>query len=249
MVSNRFVDDVVARANRMLFMEGLATYSGHVSVRNNKDPDIIHINPLTTSRGEILPEDVVKVTVESEPVDPEAPDPVKEREIHTGIYRMRPEINSVIHIHPPYATLFGITGTELVPVHIRGSILTDGRVPVLDRPYLITTEEDSDAMVAAMGEQNQLLLRGHGAVVADENIKRAFARAIYLEMNAFYQHQASVLGNPNPLTREEVKRINRQNWQSEKVVDKFWHFFEWKARENGFLPKERFSRLEPSEIT
>lgn len=227
---------LVAQANRMLYMEGLVSYSGHVSMRD-PERDVVHINPLQTARGEIRPEDVVEVTLDSEPVDPDAPKPVGEREIHTALYRTRDDVNAVLHIHPPAATLFGITGTELQPVHIRGSILSDGPVPVLERPDKITTREDSDRMLAAMGDRNQLLIRSHGAVVADSSMKRVFARAIYMEKNAEYQLNASALGNPNPLTEEETERIAGQNWKRSSI-EKFWHFYEWKAKDGGYLPDE-----------
>lgn len=48
------------------------------------------------------------------------------------------------------STLFDISGTDLVPVHICGSML-NGPVPVLDRPNKVTKRADSDAMIAAMG--------------------------------------------------------------------------------------------------
>jgi L-fuculose-phosphate aldolase len=226
---------LVAETNRLLYMEGLVGASGHVSVCN-ADEEVAYLNPFTASRGEIRPEDVVAVTYENDPMDPDAPPPVSEAEIHTVLYRSREDVGAVLHVHPPVATLFGITGTDLVSVSIRGSVL-DGPVPVLDRPDKITDRSDSDPMIDAMGDANQLLIRGHGAVVADRNIKRAFARAIYVERNATYQLNASVLGNPNPLSPEEVARLREQNW-TDASIDKRWHYYRWKARKNGYLPKE-----------
>ena len=226
---------LVAETNRLLYMEGLVGASGHVSVRG-PDGDVAYINPFTASRGEIRPEDVVGVTFDNDPVDPEAPRPVGEAEIHTALYRTRDDVGAVLHVHPPVATLFGITGTDLVPVSIRGSVL-DGPVPVLDRPDKITDRADSDPMLEAMGDENQVLIRGHGAVVADRDVKRAFARAVYIEQNAAYQWNASVLGNPNPLSPEEVARLREQNWV-DSSIDKRWHFYRWKAQENGYLPAE-----------
>lgn len=225
--------ELVAQTNRMLYMEDLVSYSGHVSMRDPEE-DVVYINSHKAPRGEVDPDDIVRVSLDSEPFDPDAPRPVSEREIHTAIYRERDDINAVLHIHPPVATLFGITGTDLKPVHIRGSILVDGPVPTYDRPGLIRSKEASAGMVEAMGDHNQLLIRNHGAVVADESLEYAFVRAFCLEMNARFQKEASDLGNPNPLTQEEVEHINEQNW-NDSVVGKLWNFFEWKAAKNGFL--------------
>jgi len=225
----------VAATNRILFMEGLADNVGHVSVRDPNE-DVVHINPRTASRGEIRPEDVVEVSLESEPIDPEAPQPVSEREIHTALYREREDVDAVLHLHPPLMTLFGISGTDLVPVYFRAAFL-DGKVPVLDYPDKITTREDSDRMLEAMDGQNQVLMRGHGAVIADESVEHALARAMFLETNAYYQLYASILGNPNPLTRDEIERNRDQVWR-DRSIQKVWHFYEWKAKENGYLPDE-----------
>lgn len=227
--------EAVAIANRVLYMEGMVGPSGHVSVRDPDDDGIVHINPHTASRGEITPDHVVEVNLENEPLDPEAPRPVGEAEIHTSVYRERDDVGAVLHLHPPVATLFGISGTDLLPVHIRGSVL-DGPVPVLDRPDKIADRSDSDPMLEAMGDSNQLLIRGHGSVVCDETIERALARAMYIEHNARFQYQASALGNPNPLTPEEVARIREQNWK-ESSIEKRWHFYTWQARQQGYLPE------------
>lgn len=226
----------VAETNRILFMEGLADNVGHVSIRD-PDEEIIHINPRTASRGEIRPNDVVEVTLESEPVDSAAPEPVSEREIHTALYREREDINAVLHLHPPLMTLFSISGTDLVPVYFRAAFLEEGKVPVLDYPDKITKREESDRMLKAMDGQNQVLMRGHGAVIADETIQHALARAMFLETNAYYQLYASILGNPNPLTQEEIERNRDGVWQ-DSSIEKVWHFYQWKAEENGFLPNE-----------
>lgn len=223
----------VATANRLLYMEGLADTAGHASVT---DPaaEAAYVNPFTTSRGEIKPADVVRIDFENDPLDPDSPDPVAEAEIHTAIYRNRPEIGAVLHVHPPYATLFSISGTDLRGTFTRGAIF-DRPIPVYDRPDLLTTEAEGNAMVETMGDRKALLIRAHGAVVADTDMKRAFARAIYLELNAYYQLYASILGNPNPLTPAECARISDQTWR-QRSVEKVWNHYVWKATENGYLP-------------
>lgn len=228
--------DLVARTNRMLYMTGMADYSGHVSHRH-EDGDKAYVNSCRETRGEIRPEDVVVVTLDGETVDEDGPRAVGETEIHTSIYRTRDDVEAVLHVHPPYMTMFGISGTRLEPVHIRGSVLVDGPVPVFDCPYHIKSRELGEAMLDALGERNEVILRGHGAVVCDESMERAFVRAVYLELNAYFQHQASILGNPNPMTPEETQVVYDYNWR-DRVVDKFWHFYEWKAIEEGYLPAE-----------
>lgn len=242
MDANATVTDVeeikrlVATVNRMLYMEDHVSYSGHVSMRH-PERDVAYMNPLSASRGEIRPEDVVAVTLDNEPVDPDADRPVGEREIHTSIFREREGITAVLHTHAPTLTLFAITGTEPQPVSQRGSVLAEGRVPLVDKPGKVTTREDSERMLEAMGDAKQVLLKNHGAVICDETVVRAFVRAVFLEKNAEWQHRASDLGNPNPIPQDELEDVYRGNWK-ESSIEKFWHFYEWKAREEGYLPAE-----------
>ncbi|WP_162524313.1 class II aldolase/adducin family protein [Halobellus captivus] len=229
-------EELVATANRLLYMEGLADTAGHASVRSPTDDNVVYINPFSVSRGEIRPKDVVKITLDNEPVDPDAPDPVAEAEIHTAVYRNRPEINAVLHTHPPIATLFSISGTDLVAAFTRGAIF-DRPVPVYNRPDLLTTREEGELMMEAMGERDELLIKAHGAVVAGEDLKRAFTRTMYLEINAYHQLYASILGNANTLTPEEAERITETTWR-QRSIDKVWNHYVWEASQNGYLPDE-----------
>ena len=63
---------LVAEANRLLYMEGLATSSGHVSALD-PETETVYVNPFDTPRGALRPDDVVGVTLDNEPVDPDAP--------------------------------------------------------------------------------------------------------------------------------------------------------------------------------
>lgn len=225
--------ELVAEASRILAMEGLAAASGHVSSLD-READVAYVNPFDTPRGQLRPDDVVGVTFDGEPVDPDAPRPVDEVEIHSALYRARDDVGAVVHAHPPVATLFAIAGVDLVPVHIRGSVI-DGPVPVLDRPDKITNRTEGEAMVAAMGDADQLLIRGHGAVYAGRDVREATLRALVIEENARYQLWASVLGEPDALTDEEIGRLREGNW-NERSVAKRWEYYRWQARERGYLP-------------
>lgn len=226
---------LVAEGNRLLYLEGLATSSGHVSALD-RETDTVYVNRFDTPRGQMRPETVVGVTLENEPVDPDGARPVDEVEIHTALYRRRDDLGAVVHVHPPVATVFAIAGVDLVPVHIRGSVL-DGAVPVLDRPDKITGRRDGEAMVEAMGDSNQLLIRGHGAVVADRDVRRAVVRAIVIEENARFQLWAAVIGDPTVMRPDEAARIRAQNW-TDRSIEKRWDFYTWKARQQGLLPIE-----------
>lgn len=227
---------LVAKSSRMLYGAGLATDVGHVGIRS-EDGDSVFVNPLMASRGAVRPEDVVEVDMDSEPLDPEQ-DPVGEVEIHTGLLRAREDLDAVIHSHPPHATLFGMTGTELRPVYFRSArSMGTEPIPVFEEPGLISTRAESGRMVDAMDGHTHLLIRGHGAVVGGRTIEEAFFHTLLLEENATFQLYASILGNPNVLHHDEVE-ASAGDGMSQVSARKFWGYHEWKARTEGYIPAD-----------
>lgn len=234
----------VALTSRMLYGDNLVSDVGHVS-RRDPDSENVFVNPLMAGRGSVSPEDIVKVTPDSESLEEEK-EPANEVEIHTGLLRARDDLNAVVHAHPQYTTLFGITGTELRPVYFRsGRSMGPDPVPVFEEPGLIVTQDESRRMVEAMNGHDYLIIRGHGAVIGGRTVKEAFFRTHLMEQNAYFQLFASILGNPNFLTREEIeKSTNPEGLPSEDKdivnlsANKFWDYHVWKAKRNGYVPED-----------
>jgi ribulose-5-phosphate 4-epimerase/fuculose-1-phosphate aldolase len=72
--------------------------------------------------------------------------------------KARPEITSVVHAHPTYATAFGIAGIKILPVGNRGAIFAP-EVPILDFDRQIDTPERGHMVRDAMGMRWRLYSR------------------------------------------------------------------------------------------
>ncbi len=132
----------IAIATQMLASEGIVGSSGHVSIRIGTDR--ILVGPSDVSRDVVTADDVVTVDLNSKQIEGKrhAPD---ETEIHTGIYRARPDVTSIVHTHPTYSVVFSITGQPILPVHMHGAIFADG-VPVFDSVGHVNTKELGDGL-------------------------------------------------------------------------------------------------------
>ena len=79
---------------------------------------------------------------------------------------------------------------------------------------LITNMDMANAMAETLGHHNVVLMRGHGATVVGRNLPEAVYRAVYSELNARIQMQASTLGDINYMSKAEgdatVERISPQ---------------------------------------
>jgi ribulose-5-phosphate 4-epimerase/fuculose-1-phosphate aldolase len=141
-----------------------------------------------------------------------------ERYIHGEIYRARPEVKAVVHSHSASVIPFGVTRTPLRPLYHMGSFLWTG-VPVFDirrvradNDLLIRDQPLGKALAAALGGSACVLMRGHGMTVIGDSVPEAVFRAIYTEMNARMQLQASVLEGPIEfLSEAEGRNSTRAN--------------------------------------
>jgi L-fuculose-phosphate aldolase len=225
--------DKLVTCIRMMVMEGLLDFNGHVSVR--LPGDHLLINSRYSTRAGVTPDQIVMTDMDCNLLIGED-EPPSETVIHTEIYRLRPDVNSVAHLHPQYATLFTIAAVPLVPVYIVASLFGPEGIPLFDDPRLIRTREDGQAVAAALGDKPALLMRAHGAVTVAADIEGVFAVAFAMEDNAKKAVLASALGQPNPLTVSEMEQYGAPV-SSRGTKQKIWNFHVQKAKALGWLGK------------
>lgn len=106
----------------------------------------------------------------------------KELPIHGEIYKARPDVNCVIHAHPPAALLCGIADLELRPIfgafNIPAMRMALEGIPVFPRSVLVTRPELAAPMIEAMGEKRVCLMKGHGVTVTGASVEEATVRAL-----------------------------------------------------------------------
>jgi len=218
-------------AIRLLTAESIMDFNGHLSYRL---PGTIQalINSRRASRAGLRVEDIVTIDLDGRVIAGE--EPPSESPIHTQIYRARPDVFSVAHIHPQYATVFSIAGKPLVPVFTLGCMFPREGIPVYADPDLIRTRDQGDALAKSLGDARAALMRGHGAVVVAEDVVSCFNLCVWLEENAKKQLWASQLGTPHVFSEDELNRVRASMWQP-SVIRKTWDFYVAKGRASGIL--------------
>jgi L-fuculose-phosphate aldolase len=124
--------------------------------------------------------------------------PTSELALHLALYRARPDVNAVIHLHPQTALLLDALGE-----HIR-IVTTDhafylGRVSTV--PFRMPGSTELAAMTAAMAADGTdcLVLSQHGSVVMAESVELAHKRARNLEEAAALTYRALAAGRLDTL--------------------------------------------------
>ena len=216
-------------ANRILAREEVVDAFGHVSVR---DPENTKRYVMARSRSPELVEyaDLIRFEQDGRSLDPDNRTPYGERMIHGAIYEARSDVNAVVHNHAYSLLPFGITGRTLEPVVHVASVI-GAEVPIWDiasrfneTDMLVRTMEQGRDLVAALGRNTCVLMRGHGAAVAAASLKEAVIAAIYLKINAEVQLQAMTIGTPRGLSEGEVER-SRATQFSPLALDRAWEYF------------------------
>jgi ribulose-5-phosphate 4-epimerase/fuculose-1-phosphate aldolase len=199
----------LAIANRILFDQGVVDGFGHISVRHDKSPDHFLLS-CNRAPGLVRPEDILSYDLNGDLAAPSDKRSYLERFIHSEIYRVRPDVVSVVHSHSPSVIPFGVAGQRLRPVfHMSGflgsgSSLFEIRDAGGNTDMLIRDSGLGKALAQSLGQHNCVLMRGHGSTTVAPSIELAVYRAIYAEVNAKLQLQAAALGPINFLTEEEA---------------------------------------------
>jgi L-fuculose-phosphate aldolase len=168
------------------------TIYGHVSVRIEKTEQI-WMKPATRGLEETRPHDVIRLAWDGIQLAGDLPRHL-EFPIHTEIYRQRPEVQCVIHTHPPYATAFSAVNEPLRPVNHEGVLFAPSLPRFVQTSDLIVTAALGQAVAESLGPHHALLLKNHGIVVVGTSVEEACVTAILLEKAAYMQLLARQYG-------------------------------------------------------
>jgi ribulose-5-phosphate 4-epimerase/fuculose-1-phosphate aldolase len=210
--------DQLVLANKILFQLNVVDAFGHISVRHDKDSKRYlmsrHLPPVMVTAA-----DIATFDLDSNPLTHSDKPQYSERFIHGEIYKVRPEVLSVVHCHARPLIPFGVAkGAKLRPMFHMCGFLGCG-VPIFEirkaggmTDMLIRTPELGKALAASLDDKFVVLMRGHGATMVGQSIPEAVFRAVYAMENATIQMQAHQLaedGEVEFLSAEESAKSGK----------------------------------------
>ncbi len=217
--SNQIKLDLVT-ASHIIHRQGLAGAFGHISARIPGTDTFVF--PPRTSPALVRFDNLLVLDVEGNQLSGDG-QPNSEFWIHARIYKARRDVQSICHAHPRNCVALSSLGETIRPLHTHGTLFKDG-VPVFDRVTLIRNLQLGDAVASSLGARRGMLLRGHGANVAEQDVRRACVLALWLEEAADLQLRAMSAGKPRYFTREEMEEMYPQVSQK-SVADRAWEYF------------------------
>jgi HCOMODA/2-hydroxy-3-carboxy-muconic semialdehyde decarboxylase len=222
-VSPADLRDDVTMANWIAHATGLVSAFGHVSARvPGTDTFLIppRTSPMLATAERLLTLDLEGRVLEG------TGRPNSELWIHARIYAARPDVGAVAHVHPPACVVVGQIGQTVRPLHNTGAV--PGAVPVYERAGLIRTRELGDAVAEVLGTGRSMLLRGHGANVAESDVRRAIVVACLLEEAARHQLDAlaAVGGDPSRIRFLDAgERARLEDELAGEPMNRAWEYY------------------------
>lgn len=207
-------------AVRFRLHEGI---SNHFTVRAGENllliPHGLHWSEVTASR--LLLVDPSGRVLEGEgEVEPSA------FYIHSRVLGARPDANSVLHTHQPYATaLTLIENGRLLPVS-QNALRFHGRVAYDDTYHgAVDHAEEGERLARVLGNRDVLFHAHHGVVVVGPSVAKAFDDLYFLERAAMVQVLAQSTGRALRFIPDEVAEgyvsANRPNNLAKQAREHF----------------------------
>ena len=230
--------DKVALGCRILGGEGFSRGAfGHVSARlddgriaiKSRGPDEEGVEFATA-------EDIILIDAEGALLAAHTGRSVpQEAQIHLGVYRRRPDVRSVVHIHPAEVVALRAAGRPLLPIYgaydpygLRLALATR----VFPRSLLISTRALGDELAATLGEAPACLLDGHGIVTAGSSVEEAVLDALALGELARVNAMAAQLGTPAPIAAADIEAFRpllegtrRPAGRTDTGEPAAWHYY------------------------
>lgn len=224
------IDELVV-ANHILSNEGVLDAYGHVSIRDERNPNQF-LMARAIAAGTVTASDIITYDLDGNPLGDTRPG-FSERFIHSQIYKARKDVMSVVHFHAPDVIPFTLSSVPLRPlIHMAGFL--PQAIPIFEirkfgglTDMLVRNNELGKALADTLGNNPVVLMRGHGAAVAAPSLHIATGRAYYTVANARTQMQAMLLagGKITFLDPEEAKKAGDQDG-----FERGWNFWKQKVQ-------------------
>ena len=195
--------DIVEVGRRMYARGYTASNDGNISVRLG--PDRLLMTPKSVCKGFMTPDMMCITDLDGRKLQGDR-DPSSEMLMHLEVYRQRPDVQAVVHAHPPTATGFAVAGIPLDRAVLAEVVTTLGSIPIAEYATP-STSELPEAVRKYITAHDGMLLANHGALTAGADLFSAYYKMETIEHFAKISLVARLLGRENLIAREELDRL------------------------------------------
>jgi L-fuculose-phosphate aldolase len=194
----------ICEIGRRVYHKGFAAANdGNISFRLN-DREVL-CSPTMMSKGFMKPEDLCKVDYEGKQL---AGTRQRSSEIllHLAVYKNRPDVNAVVHCHPPHATAFAVAGVPVPQCILPEVEVFLGEVPTAfyETPG---TQKFAETIVPHLKASNTIILANHGTITFGPDLEKAYWNSEIIDAYCKILILAQQLGKVNTFTTQQTKEL------------------------------------------
>jgi len=150
---------------------------------------------------------------------------------HLWVYRSRPDVNAIVHTHPPAASALAAAKVPLVVAHMDATPLFEDMVFLPEWPGLPTADREGELISASLGQAHALLLAHHGLLTAGRSVQEACFLAVFMERMARLQINAATVGGVLPVDAVQARRA-RDFLRTDRIMNITFDAWVRKARQS-----------------
>jgi L-fuculose-phosphate aldolase len=204
MINEYKLKELICEIGRRVYAKGFAAANdGNISIRLN-DREIL-CTPTMMSKGFMKPEDLCKVDYEGKQL---AGTRKRSSEIllHLAVYKNRPDVNAVVHCHPPHATAFAVAGVPIPKCVLPEVEVFLGEVPtaIYETPG---TQKFAETIVPHLKASNTIILANHGTVTFGPDLEKAYWNSEIIDAYCKILILSRQLGNVNYFSQQQTREL------------------------------------------
>jgi L-fuculose-phosphate aldolase len=194
----------ICEIGRRLYNKGFAAANdGNITIRLNERE--VLCTPTMVSKGFMKCEDICKVDYEGKQLAGTRKR-TSEVLLHLAVYKVRPDVNAVVHCHPPHATAFAVA-QEPIPKCILPEVeVFLGEVPMA-RYETPGTHKFAETILPYCKACNTIILANHGTVTFGPNLENAYFNTEIIDAYCRILILARQLGRVNYFTEGQTKEL------------------------------------------
>jgi L-fuculose-phosphate aldolase len=123
---------------------------------------------------------------------------------HIWVYQERPDVQCIVHTHPPAVSALSMVGEPLAVAHMDATPFFEQCAFLPEWPGLPINDNEGEIIAGALGDKHSILLAHHGLLTAGASIEHAAVLALWLEQAADLQLRASAIGQIQPIEPERA---------------------------------------------
>lgn len=194
----------ICEIGRRVYAKGFAAANdGNISVRLNERE--VLCTPTMMSKGFLKPQDLCVVDYEGKQLRGSRKRS-SEILLHLSVYRHRPDVQSVVHCHPPYATAFAVAGVPIPTCVLPEVEVFLGIVPtaLYETPG---TQKFADTIVPHLKASNTIILANHGTITFGPDLEKAYWNSEIIDAYCKILILSKQIGKVNYFTQGQTKEL------------------------------------------